>query len=209
MTTELFAVSDVVLDIHAGEPNEDLLPFVCYYDNKEEPYNTKMAHRLSFAANMQYVVSYPYHLKKTDKAEYAFKQAVQDGKIGFSIELGKLGQCSEEDVSNVTASIMRVLKEFGSLTSSLSAYPNVETKQQVQHIFLNNQTYIKVPQEGVFHSNIKSGESITKGQYLGAVCTPSGRKLCDIYAPVSGIVLYKIGTPPVNQGETLFCIGSE
>ena len=35
-----------------------------------------------------------------------------------------------------------------------------------------------------------------------------GNLLQKISAPESGMILYKIGTPPVNKGETMFCITS-
>ena len=37
ITTNIIAVSDVFLDAHGGDAPEDLLPFVCYYDNQKKP----------------------------------------------------------------------------------------------------------------------------------------------------------------------------
>lgn len=72
--------------------------------------------------------------------------------------------------------------------------------------WLTGQEYIKSPKKGIFYSNLKSGDKIKKGQNLGYITDLFGMKLEDIIATREGIILYKIGTPPVLTGETLFCI---
>ena len=57
-----------------------------------------MARRLSDISGFQYVVSYPIPFNE-EPAKYAFKQAVQDGKIALSIESGKLGLVEEDTVA--------------------------------------------------------------------------------------------------------------
>jgi len=79
ITKNIITVSDVFLDIHGGDAPEDLLPFVCYYDNKKKPKQTALAKKLSENSGFQYVVSYPYTISETEPAKYTFKQAVQDG----------------------------------------------------------------------------------------------------------------------------------
>lgn len=99
ITTNIIPVSDVFLDVHGGDACEDLLPFVCYYNNVKKPDQTALAKKLSENSGFQYVVSYPYTISETEPAKYTFKQAVQDGKTALSIECGKLGTVQEENVS--------------------------------------------------------------------------------------------------------------
>ena len=91
IATKIIPLSDVFLDAHSGDANEDLLPFVCYYDNKNYPFQTKMAKELSEYSGFENVISYPYTIKINEPALYAFKQATQVGKIALSFESGKLG----------------------------------------------------------------------------------------------------------------------
>ncbi|MEM9527678.1 MAG: M14 family metallopeptidase, partial [Bacteroidota bacterium] len=99
ITTNIIPVSDVFLDIHGGDAPEDLLPFVCYYNNTKKPTQTALAKQLSENSGFQYVVSYPYTITDTEPAKYAFKQAVQNGKTALSLEAGKLGNVQEENVA--------------------------------------------------------------------------------------------------------------
>ncbi len=200
MTEQVIAQSDVMLDIHAGDGSEDLVPFVCYYNNLQNPDRTRHAHRLSVASGMDYIVSYPYNLAPTDSAQYAFKKAVQMDKVALSIESGRLGQVEPQRVDEVAESVKAMLRAMGMMQGKNEA--------KNQKIF-TNQEYIKVPCRGIFYSDVKAGDMVTEGQELGYITDLFGRRLTAVKATKSGMVLYRIGTPPVNEGETLFCIALE
>lgn len=83
----------------------------------------------------------------------------------------------------------------------------IDRKPVSKPTVLNEQHYIKSPTKGIFYSDSKSGDQVTKGQKIGYITDLFGKTLADINADQSGIILYKVGTPPVNEGETLLCIG--
>ena len=72
---------------------------------------------------------------------------------------------------------------------------------------MNNQEYVKSEYNGIFHSSLKSGDYIKKGDKIVYISDEFGQLLTEIKSPATGVILYKIGTPPVNKGETVFCIG--
>lgn len=200
ISTIIIPESAIFLDIHAGDANEDLLPFICYYDSKDAPKATAEARELSLISGFDYVVSYPYTLTPTEPAKYAFKQATQKGITALSIEAGKLGNVQEEQVKAIKASVYRMLAHLNMVGSK--SYISL-----FKPFILNNQVYIKVPQTGIFFSKLKAGDKVKKGDNLGYISNEFGVKLEDVVATADGIILYKVGTPPVNKGETLFCIG--
>lgn len=200
ITDEVIPATDVFLDIHGGDAGEDLLPFICYYNNRDEAKNTEQARLLSYASGMEYIVSYPYNLTESEPAKYAFKQAVQDSIVALSIEAGKLGTVQDDNVKLIKDAVFNMLNYS-------KMYEREEITATADKKYLHNQTYIRVPGNGIFYSNIKSGDNIKKNQQLGYITDEFGNTLYQVTAPVGGIVLYKVGTPPVNKGETLFCIG--
>lgn len=199
ITNSIIASSNVFIDIHGGDANEDLLPFVCYYNNSSKPEQTQMARLLSETSGFQYVVSYPYTLNDNEPALYAFKQAVQDGKVGVSIECGKLGQFGSNEVKQIKHGVYNML-------SKLKSYKKI-SEEKVDFIHLDKQFYIKSNHKGIFESSSISGDFVRKGDLIGKVKNEFGDELAKVYAKESGIILYKIGTPPVNVGETIMCIG--
>ena len=200
ITTQIIPVSDVFLDIHGGDASEDLLPFICYYNNEQKPAQTKLAKELSEVSGFENIVSYPYSLKDDAPAKYAFKQAVQDGKTGLSIEAGKLGNVQKEAVDFIKAGVYNMLHKMG-------MYDNA-TETNVTHRHLNSQDYIRSPEQGIFYSDYKAGDKVEERTIVGTIKDEFGKVLVEIKAPKSGIILYKIGTPPVSDGETIMCISS-
>ncbi|WP_228394338.1 succinylglutamate desuccinylase/aspartoacylase family protein [Chryseobacterium glaciei] len=202
ITKEIISNSTIFLDIHGGDANEDLLPFVCYYDRKDSPENTKLAHNLSAQSQINYIVSYPYNLTSTEPAKYVFKQATQQGITALSIEAGKLGTVQKENVDMIKIAVYNMLESSGNYVKS-----KPKIKNERKPTFFDRQDYIKVPESGIFYSELKSGDKVTKNQILGYITDGFGNKKQDVISKTDGIILYKIGTPPVNKDETLFCIG--
>ncbi|MFC6099142.1 succinylglutamate desuccinylase/aspartoacylase family protein [Olivibacter domesticus] len=202
ISNEIIDQTDFFLDIHGGDASEDLLPFVCYYDRKDIPEKTAQAKELSEKSGFDYVVSYPYTIGATEPAKYAFKQATQKGITALSIEAGKLGTVQPENVAVIKKAVYNMLIQLNMYEGKIKPVSSHKTP-----VYLNNQTYVKVPQKGIFYSEFKSGGKVKNGQILGYITDEFGNKLTEIVAPTSGIILYKVGTPPVNKDETLFCIG--
>jgi len=198
ITTSVIDVSDVFVDMHGGDANEDLLTFIGYYNNQGDQEKTSEIKRLVEASGFEYVVSWPYTLKEDQPAKYAFKQAIQDGKLAFTIEAGKLGNVQEEVVETIKDGILNVLAE-------LDMYP-ADKRFDLGRIRLNQQHYIKSAHKGIFVSNYSAGERVVEGDVIGVVKNEFGGVLFELIAPSSGTILYKIGTPPVNVGETVMCI---
>ncbi|CAN0600689.1 unnamed protein product, partial [Ectocarpus sp. 12 AP-2014] len=192
--------TDVFLDIHGGDANEDLIPFVCYYDNKKKPLQTELAKKLSETSGFEYVVSYPYTLTDEEPVKYVFKQAVQDGKTALSIECGKLGDVQTDAVALIKTGVYNMLE-------TTNMYRN-GTGSTTKLIKLNHQTYIKSNENGIFHSEYKAGNTVKKDDIVGYTTDEFGKVIAEYKAPAAGLILYKIATPPINKGDTIMCISS-
>lgn len=201
ITTNIISVSDIFLDIHGGDAPEDLLPFVCYYDNRKKPEQTALAKELSENSGFEYVVSYPYTISDTEPAKYTFKQAVQDGKTALSIECGKLGKVQENSLKLIKKGVYNML-------STMHMYSN-DTEAPKSITYLDKQTYIKAKVQGIFYSKHKAGDSIKKGELVGYTTDEFGTILERYKSPKDGIILYKLATPPINFNDTVMCISSK
>ncbi|QLG44917.1 succinylglutamate desuccinylase/aspartoacylase family protein [Costertonia aggregata] len=199
ITTEIIPVSDVFLDVHGGDAPEDLLPYICYYDNRNYPEQTEKAKTLSENSGFEYVVSYAYTLKDDEPSKYVFKQACQVGKVALSIESGKLGNVQEEAIIRIENGVYRMLEKMGMYEL------NIE-KSKDKLIRLNNQKYIDADAQGIFYSAFKAGDKVEKGETVGYITDEFGKTISELQAPVSGVILYKIATPPVNIDDTIMCI---
>ncbi|MCF2502152.1 hypothetical protein L0663_02080 [Dyadobacter sp. CY107] len=67
--------------------------------------------------------------------------------------------------------------------------------------------WVKVKKGEKTVTDLKSGDQVVKGQEIGYITDVFGKPVADISADQNGSILYKAGIPPVNEGETLLCIG--
>ena len=201
ITTTIIPVSDVFLDVHGGDAPEDLIPFVCYYNNTKKPIQTALARKLSENSGFEYVVSYPYTISDTEPAKYTFKQAVQDGKTALSIECGKLGNVQEENVNLIKKGVYNMLATMDMYANGTGPHPNI--------IYRNSQTYISATVQGIFYSKYKAGDVVKKGDIVGHTTDEFGNILEQYKAPKDGIILYNLATPPINFDDTVMCISSK
>ena len=199
IATKIIPVSDVFLDAHSGDANEDLLPFVCYYDNQNYPFQTKMAKELSEYSGFENVISYPYTIKNSEPALYAFKQATQVGKIALSFESGKLGYLQPKAVD-------RILRGYYRIFDKLEMYEYNDFEDKTKFKRLNSPYYIKSKFQGILYSGYKAGEKVLKNNELGFITDEFGKIIERYFASKSGTILYMKGTPPVNIGDTVFSI---
>ena len=199
IATKIIPVSDVFLDAHSGDANEDLLPFVCYYDNQNYPFQTKMAKELSEYSGFENVISYPYTIKNSEPALYAFKQATQVGKIALSFESGKLGYLQPKAVD-------RILRGYYRIFDKLEMYEYNDLEDKTKFKRLNSPYYIKSKFQGILYSGYKSGDKVLKNNELGFITDEFGKIIERYFASKSGTILYMKGTPPVNIGDTVFSI---
>lgn len=200
ITTNVISVSDVFLDVHGGDAPEDLLPFICYYNNTKKSTQTALAKKLSENSGFEYVVSYPYTLSDEEPAKYTFKQAVQDGKTALSIECGKLGNVQEESLTLIKKAIYNLLATMNMYGNATAPHTNIT--------YLHQQIYVKASVEGVFHSDYKAGDMVEKGAIVGQTTDVFGAVIEEFTAPKDGIILYQLATPPINVDDTVMCISS-
>ncbi len=200
ITSNIIPVSDVFLDVHGGDSPEDLLPFVCYYNNLKKPKQTALAKKLSEKSGFEYVVSYPYTIAADDDAKYVFKQAVQDGKTALSIECGKLGNVQKENVALIKNAVFNMLFTMNMYQKANEPHDHI--------IHLNSQEYVSSTVQGIFYSSYKAGDAVRKDAIIGYTTDEFGSILEEYKAPKDGIVLYMLATPPINKDDTVMCISS-
>ena len=199
VANKIIPLSDIFLDAHSGDLNEDLLPFVCYYENKNYPKQTKLAKELSEYSGFENVISYPYTIRNDEPAKYVFKQASQSGKIALSFESGKLGYVQQGSVDRIKRGYYRIFNKLG-------MYKYKDPKGDSKFQTLKSPEYLKSNKRGILYTDLNVGDKVVKGQKLGYLTNEFARKIEDFYSPVSGIILYMLGVPATNIDQTVFAI---
>ena len=195
--------ADYFLDMHGGDAPEDLMPYCAYYHNDLKPEASDKGKAMALSLGFDYVIIFRSTGKDYVKEEYpslyCSAEAFKRGIPSVDIECGKLGGAEPQDIQKIVESVKNLLTH---LQMSDIGAPKMHTP-----ILIHDRASLISPQEGIFYSDKRSGHYVSKGMEIGYITDFFGNTLEKVKAPEAGVILYKIGTPPVNKGETLVVIG--
>ncbi len=76
-------------------------------------------------------------------------------------------------------------------------------------VFLKKTAWVRAKSSGLFHTSMRYGEHVKRGDVLGMICDPYGEVEHKLSAPTSGYIVGINNQPVVNQGDALVHIGVE
>ena len=194
ITREVIDRSDTLIDLHCGDANESLRPYL-YWTLTAPPALVERGRQLALAFGMDHIVL--DDARPTDPAAslYLANTAVTRGKPAMTIESGAMGQSDEESIVRIERGVAGVLKH-------LKMRPTGPDPLQ-QAVFLGRNQVITSGFTGIWYPLVERGHTIAQGALIGRVTDFQGRVLEEVRAPFGGEILYVVGTPPVSKGEPL------
>ena len=203
LSTEVISKCDLFLDMHGGDAPEDLMSYIAYYQHDEMEEISKKGRDLAMNMGFDHVVIFQTtekdYMKEGFPSLYCSAEAFKQGIPSVDIECGKLGMAEKDLTHKITLAMRSLLAKAGMydgeiLTPSKSFICTERFYQSSKH-------------NGIFYPLKQSGDYIATGMKVGYITDFFGRILEEVHAENSGVILYMIGTPPVNKGETLVAIG--
>lgn len=197
LTTEVIERADFVVDLHSGDGNEALRPFVYMPEtgNAELDAGTR---RLAVAFGLDHIVIDRAPLRDPDDSLYVDQTALTRGKPGITTETGQLGSTDDLWVDMAAAGVRKLLIEL----DMVDGEPAVDEPV----VWLEDYEVVGSPARGMFRAEVRDGYVVAEGTRLGTLVDEFGDDIAVIRAPFAGVVNYVIATPPVSQGEPLAMI---
>ena len=195
---EIIAKADYMVDVHAGDAQNDLMPYSGYYNYFDTPALSEKGRQLALALGFETIVKFGNEQSLTAESIYCSREAIKRNIPAVDIECGRYGMAEPKFIA-------LILKALDNVSKSLKIVSGAPTMVKAQYI--EKRTSIDSKFTGFFHSANKAGERIAKGSKLGHITDLFGNHLEDIISPVDGIILYMNATPPISAGENLFSIG--
>lgn len=203
ISEKVIARCDYFMDMHSGDAPEDLMPYTAYYHNDDKEEISEKGRQMAMHMGFDHVIMFNStakdYMEAGNPSLYCSAEAFKRGIPAIDIECGKLGIIEEDLVEKIADGVISLAKELDMIAGE--SLPSEGT------VFIKNRTSISSPHTGFFYPLKSSGDYITKGMKIGYITNFFNRKLEDVYAKDSGIILYMLGTPPVNKGESLLSLG--
>ena len=198
ITREVIERSDYLVDLHCGDGNEALLPYAYWMTLDDEKLNEK-AKQLVLAFGLSTIVIDNERPRDPRASAYTSNTAMTRGKPAITIESGQLGSISEQWIAPIEAGVMNVLKHL-KMIDGRAAY--------VSHPrWIDRSEVLRSSATGVLWPKAKVGKAVKQGELLAVVNDFFGARLAEVRAPFDGVLLYILGTPPINAEEPVAFVG--
>jgi len=198
ITREIIARATHVVDIHSGDGNESLRPYV-YWITTGPPEVAEISRKMALASGFDHIVI--DRGRPTDPAAsvYLTNTAILRGKPGLTVESGFLAVSDEASIVRIEHAVAGWLKLLGMRATGPdpTAHP----------IWIDRSEVLTSKFTGIWYPMVERGHTVAEGTLVGRVTDFFGKTLQEIRAPFGGEVLYVVGTPAMNEGEPVGFIG--
>ena len=199
ITREVITRATHVVDLHAGDGNESLRPYV-YWITTGPPAVAEMGRKMALASGFDHVVI--DRGRPTDPAAsvYLSNTAILRGKPALTVESGFLATSDEASIARLEQAVAGWLKLLGMRPTGPDPVANP--------VWLERSEVLTSRHTGIWYPVVERGQTVAEGTIIGRVTDFFGKTLQEIRSPFAGEVLYVVGTPAMNEGEPVGFIGS-
>lgn len=194
ITSQVIAKADFLVDLHAGDGNEALRPYV-YMPVTGDARLDAATRGMALAFGLDHIVIDAARTAPPDATKFVDQTALARGIPAITTETGQLGQNDERSIELAESGIRNLMRHLGMLEGTPASNTSV--------VWLEDYQVIISPVTGVFRATVRDGYAIAEGGLLGKLFDPFGARIGDVRAPFAGIVNYVVGTPPAVEGQPL------
>ena len=191
LTRDFQSLADFYLDLHGGDLDELVTPYV-YYPGVAE----KSVIAASRAAACLVDVSY---MVRSNATTGAYNYAAIQGVPSLLIERGGSGLWSHEEVEAYKKDVTNVLRHLHVLEGE--PFVPKEPKE------ITNAIYLDADFSGCWYPCVQVGQTLKKGDKLGEITDYFGNVQKAYDTPCDAVVLYITVTLGIEQGHPLLALG--
>ena len=191
--SQVFSVSDFLIDLHSGNREELLTPHG-YYSLRANPEVVEKSYQMLQASGT------PIIYQSQDRGNLYHAASVDYGLPSILLEQGENGTCLPEDVLAMKESVKQVARYL--FEGTMPYY------KQAPLIF-DDSYYLTCQRSGCWMCFVQPNQTVQAGQVIGEICDIYGNILEKVTAKEDGLVLYQKATLVVRQGEVLLAVASK
>ena len=192
ITTQVIEQADYLVDMHSGDGNEDLRPYIYMPVTGDTEMDAKIK-GMALAFGLDHIVIDRRNNLPADASLYTDMTGLTRGIPSMTTEAGRVGSTAPDLVRQNVDGVMNLLRH-------LKMLPGDERPPQPT-VWLGEFSVITSPADGMFIASVKGGYTVAKDGVLGQLVDFFGEPVATIRAPFAGMVNYVIATPPMRKGE--------
>lgn len=199
ITREVIERATHVIDLHCGDGNESLRPYLYWITTGGEKV-AEAGRQMALAFGMSHIVVDRERPTDPKASIYLSNTAITRGKPALTIESGGMGEIHTDDVARIEHGVLGVLKHLHMRAEG----PDPVTAP----VMLERSEVLRSNFTGIFYPMVEKGQTVAAGAVIGRVTDFHGKLLEEIKSPFAGEILYIVGTPAMNKGEPVGYVGT-
>jgi hypothetical protein len=199
ITTQVIEKADYVLDLHSGDGNESLRPYVYQAITADGRMNGEIA-RLALAFGIDHILIDRNRPTDPERSLYCSTTAITRGKPALTIESGLLGRSDAESVEAIVDGVRGVLRELRMMEEGPAAVSCP--------VYLDPAEVVASPETGILYWQVERDQTVAKGALLAHITDFFGKRIAEVRSPLDGVVLYVVATPPISKGQPVACVAT-
>lgn len=186
----LYPVADLLIDLHSGDINEMLIPFLFFpaYARIDVTEKSREAAK---------ALSLPYRVASSAK-NGLYSWAAQCGIPSLLLERGGRGEWTQEEAEAYKKNVYELLDHLNILEGT-------QTKTVQKEI--NTAVYVESPSDGFWYPAVKEGAFVSQGNLLGEIRDIHDNLIKRYEAEFDGLVLYYTLSLGVRKNDPLIAYG--
>ncbi len=198
ITGQVIERCDYLLDLHGGDGNESLRPYVYQIETGDPALDDRIG-GLAAYCGFDHIVIDRGRPRDPAASVYCANTAITRGKPAVTVEAGFLGVPDEKSARLILNCAENVLRFLGMMEGAARRVRNP--------IYLDPAPVITSPETGILYPKVKRDEMVNRGAVLAEITDFFGRRIAQVKSPVKGKVLYIVATPPITKGQPVGCVG--
>ena len=200
ITTEIIERADYLVDMHAGDGNESLRPYLYWNKLGLDARVDSLAKEMALAWGNEHIIVDTTRTRDRANSIYTQNTAHVRGKPALTTENGYLGLPIPAMIQRNVDGAFRLMRHLGMLPG-----PVQKTEAPV---LLGRYEVLVSPGTGVWHALVEPGHTVAAGTPIGRLTDFFGDELAVVRAPFDGEVMYVVGTPAMSRGEPVGMIAT-
>ncbi len=199
LTREVIERCDCLVDLHCGDGNESLWPYLYQPVTGDAKLDAAIAQMAEVWGIEHMVIDRGRSLARGAPVTCS-ATALARGKPALIVEDGHLGTTDP-------ASVSRLMRGATSLMRHLKMLEGAPEKVR-KPVYLEPTELLTSPATGILYPAVERGRPVKKGALVATITDFFGRELAQVRAGLDGIVLYVVATPPITKGQPVAFIGA-
>lgn len=197
LTTEVIEQADYFVDMHSGDGNEDLRPYIYMPRTENTDLDNEIA-GMAQAFGLDHIVIDKSAVTAPDASVFTDMTALSRGIPAMTTEIGGMGSSDARWVNGNIKGALNLMRHLGMIDGEILPENPI--------IYLEDYQVINAPENGLFEAAVDRGAMVEKGTILGTITSPFGETITPIRAPFKGVINYIVKTPPATKGQPLAMI---